>query len=52
MKSKKKKPKRTFKELSVSAQKAVETRREKHPEWGAIKRSTEQAKKEKLEASH
>lgn len=51
MKTKKKK-KKSFAELSVIAKKAVETRRKLHPEWGAIKRSAEQARKEKIEASH
>jgi hypothetical protein len=39
---------RSFKEVSDSAHKAVETRKRIHPEWGAKKRAIQEARK-KLE---
>lgn len=49
MKEKKKAKPKSKKELSVIAQKAVQARREKHPEWGEKSRQVAETKKKKLE---
>ncbi len=49
MKEKKKSKPKSKKELSEIARKAVQARRENHPEWGAKGREAAEAKKKKLE---
>ena len=51
MKKKVKAKPKSKKELSVIAMKAVQARRDKHPEWGAKGREAAETKKKKLEAT-